>query len=273
MAGSKKRWIGIILLGFVGLIALVQLILWLRSDTKSYGPKTYIIARDVTWFPLDFLGKSRQVAAFSDELLNAIASEEKINVRIYSTASHQLFPGLHARHFQGVIVSEVPQGTLFENYVSSLPYFRFGSVLVVRKESQTTELNQLKGTAVGVLRGANLQFDHASSDITYIPYDNVLTALQHLSDGAVEGVIIDAFPAFAYTNSLFADRLRVASTPLSSQALRLIALKGPEGRALIRAFDHGLEVARNNGTYAALLKKWGLMNTEVLSPVMSLPDQ
>lgn len=266
MAGSKKRWIGIILLGFVGLILLVQLVLWLRSDIKALHPRSYTIARDATWFPLDFLGKARAVAAFSDELLSVISREENIQIRIYSTASHLLFQGLHTGHFQGVIATEVPQGTLYENYVSSLPYFRFGAVLVVRKDSQVTDLEQLKGSSVGVLRGSALQFDQATRDITYVPYDNVLVALQQLSDGAVNGVIIGSFPAFAYTNSLFADRLRIASAPISPDALRLIALKGPEGRALIRAFDHGLEVAKNNGTYAALLKKWGLMNSEVINP-------
>lgn len=267
MANENRQRVIIAILAIVTPMILVSLWLWLRTDTEVPAPKIYTIARDATWFPLEFLGKSRQVAAFSDELLAAIAAEENIHIRIYSISSNLLFSGLHVGTFQGVLTSDVPRGTLFDNFVSSVPYFRFGPVLVVRKSSNITQLEQLYGSAIGVLRGASLQFDQpAPADVTYIPYDNVLIALQHLSDGVVDGVIIGAFPAFAYTNSLFADRLRIASAPLTNEALRLVALKGPEGRALIKHFDHGLEVTKANGTYAALLKKWSLLNSEVVAP-------
>jgi ABC-type amino acid transport substrate-binding protein len=267
MGKFNKTQIGIAFVSGIILVILVQLWLWLRAETEIPPPKTYTIARDATWFPLEFLGKSRQVAAFSDELLAAISKEQNIHFRIYSSSSSLLFPGLHAKTFQGVLSADVPRGTLLDNYVSSVPYFRFGPVLVVRKASKITQLEQLSGSAVGVLRGASLLFDEAGSiDITYIPYDNVLVALQHLSDGVVDGVIIDAFPAYAYTNSLFADRLQVASAPLTNEALRLIALKGYEGRVLIQQFDEGLEALKNNGTYTQLLKKWGLFNADVVAP-------
>lgn len=267
MRNRKKKSAVIALLAAVLLIMLTQLWLWLRSGTELPAPNSFTIARDPTWFPLDFRDKSSQVTAFSDELLGAIADRENIQIRIYSTPSDLLFPGLHAGTFQGVLSYDVPRGTLFDNFLTSVPYFRFGPVLVVRTASQITSIDQLRGSAVGVVRGTSLLFDQPTpADITYILYDDVLIALQHLSDGVVDGAIIGAFHAHAYTSGLFAHRLQIASAPLTNEALRLITLKGHEGNTLIRHFDHGLEALRANGQYAALLKKWGLFNADDLAP-------
>lgn len=261
---QKKKTL-LILLAFVGLMALAQLWFFTHSDSKPGEPETYVVARDPTWFPFDFMGKERQVAAFSDELMRAIASIEKIRIQIHGASSEALFAGLDNDSYEGILTPAEPRSTANKPYLYSNPYYRFGPVLVVRKSATIRHLKQLKGNAIGVLRGIYTQLDQEDgADYTLIPYDNVLIALQHLSEGVVDGAIIDTLPAYAYTRSIFADKLKIATPPLTEEGLRLVVYNNREGIALLNHFTEGLQKLKSDGTYNTILKKWGLFDPETV---------
>lgn len=264
----------LILLALVILMALAQFWFFTHSDGEPGEPPSYVVARDPTWFPYDFMGKERQVAAFSDELLRAIASTEKIRIQIYGASSNALFAGLDNDSYEGVLTPAEPRRTAGKPYLYSNPYYRFGPVLVVRKNAAINNLKQLKGSAIGVLRGIYTQLDgqENGADYTFIPYDNVLIALQHLSEGVVDGAIIDTLPAYAYTQSIFTDKLKIATPPLTEEGLRLVVSHDKEGTALLSRFTEGLQKLKSDGTYNAILKKWGLFDPEFVQNGAKAPE-
>ena len=65
---------------FISLMLFLMMVLGGCNGTTSPTKKHYIVARDPTWYPLDFMGKGDNVLAFSDELLNQIAKIEGFSV-------------------------------------------------------------------------------------------------------------------------------------------------------------------------------------------------
>lgn len=260
----KKRNAGLILLGFLLLVILAQTWFFWRGSSggRPLASTLYTIARDPTWYPFDFLGKETRITAFSDDLLFAIAKEEGFQVRIFTGTPTALFPGLNNGTYDGILTPESPRESFVANYPSSRPYFRFGPVLLVRLHSPITELAQLKGSAVGVIRGASLAFETTTTELTYIPYDNLLVALQNLTSGSLDGVVVNAIAAHVYTDSLFKGTVRIATAPLTDEGLRLFVVRGAKGQQLVKAFNQGLERIKANGTYEKLLKKWDLFDPD-----------
>lgn len=270
MAKSRRKYIKLGILAVVGLLGMIQLLLFVVGNHMEPSKQSFVVARDPNWVPFDFLNKEQRVTAFSDELLAAIAAEQKITIQIHSTNPSIAINNLDNGTYDGVLTPIIPRGYRSDRYIASEPYFRFGPVLVVRKTSGITQLSQLKGNAVGILRGDFLLLNQSGeADLTYVPYDNVLIALQHLENGIVDGVIIGAFPAYAYTKSIFLDRLKVVTPPLTDAGLRLVALKDRNGETLLKHFADGLQILKSNGTYQKILQKWGLIdpeNLEIESP-------
>lgn len=269
MARIGKTKIVLILGAFLILALLARVWLFERSSESDLTlPKTYTIARDPTWFPFDFFGKERQISAFSDDLLLAIAAEQKIQINIYTASSASLLAGLNSQTYDGVL-SPISSREVFtqKKYLFSKSYFRFGPVVVLRIHSPFTKLSELEGGVVGVLRGSSTNFEkQGGSNLTYVPYDNLLIALQNLANGSLDGVIVKAIPAYIYTHGLFSDKLRVATAPLTGEGLRLFTVKDPSGQQLIEAFNSGLKKLKENGTYDALLKQWDLVDPEIPTP-------
>ena len=74
-------------------------------------------------------------------------------------------------------------------------------------------------------------------------------------------MILPALVAYTYIKTFYANRLKVATGPLTVEGLRLIAIKDENGRILIEYFNEGLKALKENGTYDELINNWGLMNT------------
>ncbi len=99
--------------------------------------------------------------------------------------------------------------------------------------------------------------------IFFIPYDTASAALENLDRNVIDGVILDALKAYAYTEGFYVGRLKVASFPLTDKGLRLISRKDPKSLLLISRFNKGLEKIRKEGVYSELIEKWDLTNTEI----------
>jgi ABC-type amino acid transport substrate-binding protein len=56
----------------------------------------------------------------------------------------------------------------------------------------------------------------------------------------------------------------MVTQPLTNEGLRLVALKTPEGHALIEKFNTSLAKIKSTSTYDSILAKWELHNPEVV---------
>lgn len=248
----------------ISIAALVILfIIMSRSCSSKMHHGTYHIAQDPFWYPLNLLGKESSVTAFADDLLIAISQKQSIPIEIISTSSYQLLEGLENENYDGALTALIPTPQTRVTFLFSNPFLTLGPVLIVLENSPIKSLSEMNDKIVGMGSDFSFIFDIAKYPQFIIKrYDIPTNALEDLVAGKIDGVIMGAFPAYTYANGGYKGKIKIISTPLTQEGLRLITLHNTAGEALIKNFNDGLDSLKKSGTYDALINKWGLVRTE-----------
>ncbi|MGA8163685.1 MAG: transporter substrate-binding domain-containing protein [Waddliaceae bacterium] len=252
---------------FGALIVIVGLS-WLLFRFASVVPERekilYYIGRDSTWYPLDLRGRERSMAGFANDLFQAIALEEEFNVHIFEVGANALFDGLRLGRYDGVL-SHLSSNVVNQRiYHFSDPFYLIGPVLIVPEDSPVQSLGDMEGKTIGIEAGSRQVFKIPEPpNVAFVPYDSAATALDNLDKHDIDGVILDALKAYAFTEGFYLGKLKVATSPLTGKGLRLITRKDPKSLLLISRFNKGLEKLKSEGVYEQLIKKWDLTDTEV----------
>lgn len=256
---DKFRWP--LLGGLLLLLLLIAIAVINRGEPVADRPHLRI-ARENLWHLEDFIGKESRIVAFLDEMLHEIAKAADFELTVVSIPEALMFPGLNRGEFSGALMPVVPRSVNFQRYILSDPVFSFGPVLVVSSKSKALKLADLRKNAViGVMRGTDVNFDVPTDrSWVFVPYDNLLIAFDNVAQGVLDGAIAKALPAYVYAHSLYKDKLRVATVPLTQAAFRLVAASTPLGQQTIDLFNRGLKQLREKGAILELMKRWDLID-------------
>jgi polar amino acid transport system substrate-binding protein len=252
------------------LVIFCLLLLWgiIRSCSRKGALESYIyhIARDSTGYPLHLEGKERNLLAFTNDLMTAIAKETGIRFIWIETGFDHLLEGLDDGSYDGIISSMRPTGINQDIYAFSDLFFELGPVLIVPEDSKVTSLKDMKDKTLGIRTSTSFIFNAIKDKVPIhyrlITYNNINQALEALVHNQIDGLILEAILAYTYTEGFYAGRLKVVTPPLTDEGLRLITKRDPQSELLITSFNEGLEELRNNGIYDELIKKWDLINPE-----------
>jgi ABC-type amino acid transport substrate-binding protein len=255
------------LLIFIFLILGVIGFLWTKCSTESI--KFFIVARDPSWSPLILLNKEPNVRAFSDELLNAIATQENIEVRIVADKVTNLLSGLDNKNYDGILTSILPAPQFRDKYLISENYLLLGPVLIVRKNSTIASLEQMENKTLGILRGSSIVFEiDKYPSMLIVPFGDPLKGLESLMNNNIDGMIIDILPAYGYTHNFFVEQLKIATPPLTRKGLHLISRNDAPSAQLNTAFNQGLKELKTDGKYNELIQRWDLINLEKIEEIL-----
>lgn len=262
--------------GRIGLVAVLILVVLFfslfRSCSRTPHPlkkNVYYVARDSSVAPLQLMGKETSMRAFSDDLIYAIASAVDLQVIIMTVGIDNLLTGLDEGDYDAIFTALSPNAINEEKYFFSNPYYLLGPVLIVRKTEDVTSLEQMEGKIIGILTGASAVFNvDRYPSILIVTYDNPSAAFDALINDKIDGIVLDAWSAYTYIKGFYGDRLKIASGPLTNFGLRLVARNEADEAPLIQGFNKGLDILKANGTYKALVTKWGLFDIE-----MSIPEK
>lgn len=262
---SKKRLSKAVKISIGIFLALLALLVVMRSCSGGVvWAKSYKIARDKTWYPLQLYEKERNFTAFSDELLIAISKQQHIEIELVQVGSDNLFLGLDNDQYDAVLSSLEPDAQNRTHYVFSNPYYLMGPVVIVKSSSKATSLADMEGKIVGIRTGSSVVFNiQQYPNILIKSYDNPLTALMDLDKNDLDAVILDALTATVYSSGLFKGKVKIITHPLTNIGLRLIAKNKLRGEHLIDFFNEGLKILKENGSYNQLILKWNLYNPEL----------
>lgn len=221
--------------------------------------KLYTVARDASWAPFNFSGKERQITAFSDELLEAIADDQDFIVHIQPSSPDNIFIGLLSNDYQGVLAIRLPDSFFPNKFYASPSYYPFGPVVIAPIHSSIRSAEQLKGKIVGITETVEFFMEYPTNpEATYISYPHISDALEAMEQGFVQAVMASRLLAETYVNSFYKGIFTIVTPPLSDLGLRLFTRHTEEGSELVSYFSRGLHNLKKNGTYDALLKKWHL---------------
>lgn len=254
---------------FTLIAALVLVILTVQQLLPANGimHKRYRIGRDNWWPSSVFSGRERNFEGFSNELFAHISKFEKVTFEFITWNSAQLVQGLEQGQVDG-IVSLIPPTPMNERYYDfSEPLLLLGPVLIVREDSTARSLVDMSGKTIAIRTGASLVFNYLNdlmgnkSPPVYTTFDNMTDALDQLANNQIDGVIMETMPAYTITDGYYKGKLKVATTPLTWEGIRVLGLLSKEhSRQMIEHIDHGLTKLHQDGTYDQLIEKWGLID-------------
>lgn len=244
---------------FLLLMSMILMLIGGAGCSKSKS-KVYQVAIDQSWYPLDLIGKGAAVFAFSDDLLMSIAEDEDLVIQVYPVSWDSLLSSLNQGRADGAMSSNLPVAQYQDLYSFSEPYLLLGPVLVTRASSNYTSLGDLSDKEVGVLTGATTVLLAEQNPAILIRYfEKYTTALDQLTAGTIDGLIMPRLLADAYVKDIYSGSLKIATPPLNNDGLRLMTLKD-KNQELLDSFDEGLKKLKDNGTYDQLLKKWNILS-------------
>lgn len=253
---STKKKLAIIL----GLLLGLSLFYLLRSCSFNQNEVYHRIGQDTRWKELHLQGKERNLVAFNNELLKAIAKQEHLLIHFIPTSD--LIGELEQGKVQGILTSLQPS-YLYENLLFSDPYFLIGPVLIVSSQAHPQHKREKK--IIGIPENSPFLSSLEHDPATQVKiYDTILPALADLRDAHIDGAIFPAIPAYTFTESFYKHELKIATLPLTDDGIRLATLKNDAGKVLIEKFNAGLKKVKEKGTYNELLHRWGFINAEQL---------
>lgn len=255
---------------WVVLIAIIIAFIFLfRSCSKKeiLHKDIYFIGRDSSWYPLKLYGKEKNLIAFTNDLLVVVSKEAGVHFHWVEGSPNTLLENLNNEIYDAIVSSLRPNAVNREYHLFSDLVFETGPVLVVRKDSAIKSLQDMDGLTIGTISGSpvfNAVRESGANDYDLVlaPYNNVNQAMEALVKNQIDGVIIDAIPAYTLAESFYSDQVKVVTAPLNDEGLRLITLITPSAELLIKEFNEILEKLKKDGTYDALISKWELINPE-----------
>lgn len=246
------------------MLVCVAVLVWggIRACTGLNGPdpnQLYRIARDPTWYPLNLMGKEKNVLAFSNDLMLTIAKRQKVRLELVSVDSGDLFEGLDRKDYNAVLSSLTPNVLNSRQYTFSDPFFLVGPVLVVPSDSKIKSLSEMQNKIIGIRSDAPVALSITKYPVYYKTYTSMSDAFKDLHMNRIDGMLLPLLQADTYINTFHHSEFKVVGTPLTDEGLRLIARKTALSEYLLDTFDAGLKEIMADGTYSALMKKWGLV--------------
>ncbi len=204
--------------------------------------------------PFESIDDNGKRVGFDIDLLNAMAEKMGIKVQwvtmdfaaiITAVQSGQVNIGMSGMSYTEERARQVDFGS---------PYLASGQVLVVRKDSDIKCAADLNGKKIAVQLGTTgeQQADKIKG-ATVIKPETYNIAFMMLHNRAADAVVADLSVAAEFVSQ---GKFKSTGDPLSFEEFAIISRKG--NGDLLNALNEALEAVKEDGTYDAIVKKWGL---------------
>jgi polar amino acid transport system substrate-binding protein len=230
-----------------------------QTPQAESGVKTYVVATDAAFPPMEFVDENKEIVGFDIDLLNAIADEMGFAVEYKNTAWDGIFAGLESGDYDAIISAVTIRPDRADKYDFTEPYINAGQAIVVLVDETGIEgKDDLSGRRVGAQIGTTGAF--AVQEIggaVLREYDTIDLALLDLVSGNVDAVVVDTPVAadYALASDQFAGRLRIVGDAITEEFYGALVNKG-QNADFLEAFNQGLERLRANGTYDEIYGRW-----------------
>ena len=240
----------------------------------KFKSKTLVIAADATYAPNEFIGSNgKTVEGMDPDLGKALAAVMGVKVNVVNTTFDGIIPGLAAGKFD-VGMSSFTDTKERQKTVDFVTYFSAGTSFYVKASGGPTinSLADLCGHSVGVERGTTQAADATAqsgkcksagkSGVKVSVYPDQNAANLAISSGRQQVGMADS-PVAAYIVKQSNGQFKLTGKSYNTAPYG-IAL--PKGTGLTKPFLAALKVLMSDGTYKAILTKWGIADGAITNP-------
>ncbi|MDC7228341.1 MAG: basic amino acid ABC transporter substrate-binding protein [Spirochaetales bacterium] len=240
------------------LVAVLVLASFVSCSKKeeTAESKTYIIASDCTWPPMEFINSDKEMVGYDIDFINAVAKEAGIDIEIRNTAWDGIFASLANGESDAVISSVTITEERKKTMDFSLPYINAGQVLIVPSSSSAKTLADLTGKEVGAQIGTTgaIEIDNSAAELK--TYDELGFAIEDLANGRIEGVVADTPIAADYVlqNDTYKGKLMIVGDSFTDEFYGIAVKKG--NTELLDLINQGINAVQDKGIDKELEDKW-----------------
>jgi len=241
---------------------------------SKFKSKTLVVAADATYAPNEFIGSNgKTVEGMDPDLGKALAAVMGIKVKVVNTSFDGIIPGLAAGKFD-VGMSSFTDTKERQKTVDFVTYFQAGTSFYVKASGGPTinSLADLCGHSVGVERGTT-QADDATkqsgkcksagkSGVKVSVYPDQNAANLSISSGRAQVGMADS-PVAAYIVKQSNGQFKLTGKSYNTAPYGIAI---PMGSGLTKPFLGALKVLMSDGTYKAILTKWGVEDGAITNP-------
>jgi polar amino acid transport system substrate-binding protein len=231
----------------------------------SYKGTTLQVATDASYPPDESMHGTTMVG-FDVDLTNAIAKTLGLKVKEVNVKFASIIAGIQAGKYQ-VGNSSFTDEKSREKSVNFVDYFQAGEAVYVKSSSKAkfTGLSSLCGKTVAVETGTTEQSDAVKTaktcpsgkKLSVLAYPDQTSANLAVSSGRATMGFLDSQVAgyvVAQSNGAF----KLLGSAIEVAPYGIATPKSSAGKSLAMAFQMALKTMIANGTYGAILSKWGV---------------
>lgn len=230
-------------------------------------PGTLTVGSDTTYPPQEYIDTTtNQATGFDIDLITAIAKQMGLQTKVDTTSFDTIINSLVAKRFD-VVISAVTINPDRQKKVDFVPYFNAGESLLVKAGNPMNikSTADLCGQKVGVQNGTVEQTDLTTANaackkagkpaIEITALTNQTDVIQLLATNRVVATYQDS-PVTDYYNKLHPGQFSVGGSVVNAAPEGIVVRKGDS--SMFNAVQTAFNKLKANGTYTALIQKWGL---------------
>jgi polar amino acid transport system substrate-binding protein len=232
---------------------------------SAYKNATLQVATDATYAPDESM-KGTTMIGFDVDLMKAIATTLKLNIKENNVTFDGIIAGITAGRYT-IGNSSFTDTKARQKSVNFVDYFQAGEG-VYAKSSSTLKFNGFSsfcGWKVAVETGTTEQTDAtaaskscpASKKIDVVTFPTQTEANLAVLSGQASVGFVDSQIA-GYIVSTSAGKFKLLGSAVNVAPYGIATPKTPSGLGLAKAIQAALKTLKANGTYSAILTKWGV---------------
>jgi polar amino acid transport system substrate-binding protein len=238
---------------------------------------TLTVAADATYAPMELIASNgKTVVGMDPDLAVALASVMGLKANVVNATFDTIIPGISS-HKYDLGMSSFTDTKERQKVLDFVTYFSAGTSFYVKAQGgpSVDSLADLCGRTVAVERGTTQADDGAAQDkkckaagksgVTVSVYPDQNQANLALSSGRAQVGMADS-PVAAYIVKQSHGQFKLSGTPYATAPYG-IAISKDSG--LAKPVLDALQVLMKNGTYKAILAKWGIQQGAIAKPKLN----
>lgn len=240
-------------------VVLIFTVLGCNSQKNETSGKTYMIASDATYAPMEFMDKD-QISGFDIDFLAEVMKEAGLKYEVKNVGWDTLLESVkQGNEYQGGISSVSITEERKNTYDYTVPYFESTNMIMVKEGSPIKSALDLKGkkvavqisTTADVLMTGIMGKDNADLK----KYESNAVALMELEKGGVDAVVADIAIIREYMKNNPGKKFDSIKDTTNFGA-EYYAILLPKGSELKAKLDPAIKKVLENGKYTEIYKKW-----------------
>lgn len=241
--------------------------------------KTYIVATDATYPPMEYMNNN-QVVGFSHDILDAAAQSQHVKLQFINIPFDSLFANVNKGDSDIGLASITINKERQEQLDFSNPYFKATQMVVMTETTGNgiKTLNDLKDHTVSVQSATSgdiiMQKLQGNTSTKIKRFENMPLAFKELENNGVDAVVGDSSAVNFYIKQNPNAKLYTFIDSSFTNEEYGFAFKKGRDDGLREAINKGLAQIKTNGTYDKIYQQWfGNKDATATNKIASQPIQ